>query len=104
MRNLQIAGSTADRVHAGTGQLKGCEDLGAIEYRYSQIVDALEDVIRRASMVRWRGGSIAGLDTAAHWLDQVVRSHWALDSHEGETLRAELRAWVARIRERAQTV
>jgi hypothetical protein len=98
MRNLQIAGSTVDHVHAVAGQLKGCEDLAAIEYRHSRIVDTLEGVVRRALMVRCRGGTAPGLDTAVQWLDQVVRDHPALEGPQGEPIRAELLSIVGRIR------
>ena len=69
-------------------------------YRFPNIVRRLEHIRCRVDAVHRRGGSSPGVAGPLRWLDSVIRDHAALDSPQGEPLRAELRAIVARIRER----
>jgi hypothetical protein len=93
-------GSAADQVNQVVIILRRCKDLRAVEYRFPAIARRLEDVLRRVNSTARRGGSSPGVLGPLHWLDQVLRELPALDEPGGEPLRAELRALVARIRER----
>jgi hypothetical protein len=91
-------GSIADKCHAVAMTLRGCESLAAVESHASRILGALDQLAERIALVRRRGSVPMPVQPALRWLDEVVRSHPALDSDAGEVLRAELRAAVARLR------
>jgi hypothetical protein len=102
MRHLAPGvGSPADQVNDITATLHECQDLRAVEYVHARIVRRLEAVRVRVDSVARRGGSSPGVLGPLRWLDQVVRDQAALDEPGGAALRDELRALVARIRERA---
>src|SRR5262249_55290978 len=102
MRTAPIGvGSAADQINQAAITLRLCPGIAEVEYQFSSIVRRLEYVRERVDRVARRGGSTPGVAGSLRWLDQVVRDHPALDSAEGESLRAELRSLVARIRQRA---
>jgi hypothetical protein len=94
-------GSASDQVNQVVIILRRCQDLPAVESRWSAIARRLEEVLRRVDSTARRGGSSPGVIGPLRWLDQVVRELPALDEPGGEPLRTELGARVARIRERA---
>jgi hypothetical protein len=72
-----------------------------VEAIHPGLVRCLEFAERRVAGIARKGGSNHGVIPMLKWLDAVLRDHAALDSEEGEVLRAELRGLVGRIRERA---
>ena len=87
MRTATIgSGSISDRINGVTAQLKGCEDLHQVEWAWSRIVRALEDVSRRCWLVRSRGGEPPNLDGSLGWLAEVIHAHPALKGPGGELL------------------
>jgi hypothetical protein len=102
MRHLAPGvGSPADQLNTITVMLHQCQDLRAVEWVHARLVRRLEAVRVRVDSVARRGGSSPGVAGPLRWLDQVVRELPALDEPGGEPLRSELRAVIARIRERA---
>jgi hypothetical protein len=95
------SGSPFDVVTDAVMRLRLCHTLEDVERAYPVLVRTLEFALRRVTHVSRQGGASPGLHAPARWLDTVLRDHAALDSEEGETIRAELRGLVARIRERA---
>jgi hypothetical protein len=94
-------GSACDQVNQVVIILRRCKDRRAVEYRWPAIARRLEDVLRRVDSTARRGGASPGVIGPLRRLDQVVRELPALDEPGAEPLRAEFRALVARIRERA---
>jgi hypothetical protein len=94
-------GAPADVLNGLIIQLRSCADLRAVVARWPRLCRTLEDVARRVSATRARGGSTPAVVSPLKWLDAVLRDHPALDEPGGEPLRSELRSLVARIRERA---
>jgi hypothetical protein len=91
-------GSPADQLNQVAILLRLCPDTAAVERRFADIMRRLERVRRRVDRVARQGGSTPGVFGPLRWLDSVLRDHLALDSAEGEPLRADLRGLVAKIR------
>jgi hypothetical protein len=95
------SGSPGDIVNDATVRIRTCRSLEELERVYPILVRTLEFTARRVEWIGRKGGSSPGVHGPCKWLDQVVRELPALDSAQGEPIRAELRALVARIQERA---
>jgi hypothetical protein len=81
--------------------LRQCRDLADVQAAYPRVLSYLDFACRRVEWVARQRGSSPAVVPPLRWLDAVLRDHPALDSAEGEALRAELRGLAARIRERA---
>jgi hypothetical protein len=98
MRTAAIdSGSISDRLNAVTALLKSCPDLAAIRYRWSRIVQRLQGVLDRTSLVQRRGGEPVGITAPLAWLESTIREHEAFTGLDGESLRAELLEMIRRI-------
>jgi hypothetical protein len=99
MRTTSItAGSITDIVNGVAAQLKGLDDLVAIERSYLRLHGALQNCAVRAATVQRHGGRIPGLAASAWWLDQVIHDHPGLADPAAEGLRSELLRLVDRVR------
>jgi hypothetical protein len=99
MRTAPIGtGSIADQTNAVAMTLKGCPTLSAVEGHYSQVTRTLDALAGRIAAARRRGSVPLPVAPSLKWLDAVVRESPALDGPDGEVLRAELRAAIARLR------
>jgi hypothetical protein len=99
MRTTDIGtGSIADRANAVAMTLQACPTLAAVESHYSQVTRALDALAERIAAARRRGSVPMPVAPSLRWLDAVVRESPALDGADGEVLRAELRAAIARLR------
>jgi hypothetical protein len=100
MRHMHTkAGSPADCVLSAVVMLRQCRDFVDVETAYPRILGYLEFAARRVGWVARQKGSSPAVLAPCKWLDAILRDHAALDSAEGEALRAELRGLVGRIRE-----
>jgi hypothetical protein len=91
-------GSIIDQLNAVAITLRELENLPAVAWRWGRVVGALEDVVRRLSVVRRQGGATASVAGPVAWLEATVRDHPAMQEPGAEPLREELLRLADRIR------